>query len=250
MLKRAAWPFGRTGQSPAQHARVRACVRAWDARTAWRLPLRGAALGRGRAHGTDDRQIEQCANHGHIAQEAERNREEVAAGRRGWLRLSRACSRAAAATTRALTTTTTPVPPRGVQRLFLPAARAAPAQPTLPPAGQGQRQRQRALLCSAHPNRLRNPKPSTPMPMTGQPSSTSPIPPKKHAVPGGRERGVARRSSVCVQLCERSALCCVRAALCCVRVALCCVRAAQLCWGPREVARRKSARSCRARAHP
>ena len=41
-----------------------------------------------------------------------------------------------------------------------------------------------------HPNRLRKPKPSTPMPMTGQPSSTSPMPPKKHAVPGGRERGV------------------------------------------------------------
>ena len=48
---------------------------------------------------------------------------------------------------------------------------------------------------SVYPNRLRNPKPSTPMPMTGQPSSTSPMPPKKHAVPGGRERGVGGSAS-------------------------------------------------------
>ena len=35
---------------------------------------------RARAHGADDGQVEQRADQGHVAQEAERNREEVAAG--------------------------------------------------------------------------------------------------------------------------------------------------------------------------
>eukprot|EP00964_Phaeocystis_antarctica_P061907 scaffold37023_cov60-Phaeocystis_antarctica.AAC.1 len=67
------------------------------------------------------------------------------------------------------------------------------------------------------------------MPMTGQPSSTSPMPPKKHAVPGGRERGVGESAgeggggaSVCVERC---------------------------CCASREVARRVSGRSGGARSH-
>ena len=111
---------------------------------------RRGAPGRGRAHGTDDRQVEQRADHRHVAQEAERNREEVAAGSgaggvgQNDLYRSRRSNNPVPSPR-----STAPCLPRHAAPTACPcpqslAAPAQPcrAQPTLPPAGQGQGQGQ------------------------------------------------------------------------------------------------------------
>ena len=92
-LKQAASPFGRIGPSPATHARplvarpwrgasgAGACAGRVSGRVSRRVSGAGKRVGkRARAHGADDGQVEQRADQRHVAQEAEGNREEVAAG--------------------------------------------------------------------------------------------------------------------------------------------------------------------------
>ena len=89
VLKQAASPFGRIGPSPATHARPvsRPSVarRVGGGRVSGAGEQAGEQAGerageRARAHGADDGQVEQRADQRHVAQEAEGNREEVAAG--------------------------------------------------------------------------------------------------------------------------------------------------------------------------
>ena len=219
MLKLAAWPFGRIGQSPAQHARPvshdsvarrgggggarteRMIGKLSSEPTTGMLRRKPSAIGKkslraaGQARGANDllssrRSNNPCPHHDHDPCPTPRRPTPVPT----------CCARCACA-----------------------------ANPTASGARAEAEAEGSALLCA--PEQVEEPK-ALYAHADDRPAQQHEPDPAQKARGAWRERARGGKEELCV------------------RSALCCVRAAQLCWGPREVARRKSARSCRARAHP